>query len=179
MEKLLDRSVGSPSALNEVVPFVYEQLRRVAQSRLRKRCRDCMLDPTELVHEAYLHLSRMRSVVCENRPQFLALAGTIMSGILVDHLRARRARKRGGGLTAVVLTELASCADVSVKADLIDLDRVLCELELIGPQKACILKMRFFECRSVKEIAQCMGISPSTVKRDLVASQTWIRDRLL
>ncbi len=171
-------SAGSARALNDAVPEIYSELRRIAANRLRDRQRGCTLDPTALVHEAYLRLAESSPVIFENRSHFFALASLLMRTILIDHIRAKRAIKRGSDGVAVTLSGLPSESFPHAEPDLLDLDAALNDLASSYPRHAQIVEMRFFGGLSVEESAEALGISPATVKRDWTFAKAWIMERL-
>ncbi len=169
-------AAGDASALDRVFPDVYAELQRIAGNRFRARRLGQTIDPTGLVHEAYLRLSRSQPVEWQNRTHFFAVAATLMRRILVDHARARDAAKRGGGMS-VTLSEPTDQSTV-LSAELLDIDAAMNELAVLDPQQARIVEMRFFGGLSIEETAATLGISPATVKRDWAVAKTWIRRRL-
>jgi RNA polymerase sigma factor (TIGR02999 family) len=171
-------SGGNAAALNDALPQIYAELRRIAGSRLRAREKSCTLDSTALVHEAYLRLTQSSPVVCQNRAHFFALASILMRGILVDHIRAKHAHKRGSAGISVTLSDLPGEANLAVAPDLLDLDAAIDELSALYPRHATIIEMRFFGGLSVEEVAESLGISPATVKRDWTFAKTWMLRRL-
>lgn len=169
-------AAGDASALDRVFPDVYAELQRIAGNRFRARSLGRTIDPTSLVHEAYLRLSRSQPVEWQNRTHFFAVAATLMRRILVDHARARDAAKRGGGMS-VTLSEPTDRSAV-LSAELLDIDAAMNELAVLDSQQARIVEMRFFGGLSIEETAVTLGISPATVKRDWAVAKTWIRRRL-
>ena len=170
-------SSGNADALPRLLEIVYPELRRIAASRLRSERSDHTLQPTGLVHEAYMRLAHQPGKEWQNRTHFYAVAARVVRGVLVDHARARRRVKRGSGAIAVELSD----ANASVPApmvDLLDLDAALVELESIDAERARIVELRHFAGLSIDETADALGISPSTVKRGWLAAKTWIRHRL-
>ena len=171
-------SAGSAAGLNDAVPAIYSELRRIAAGRLRDRQKGCTLDPTALVHEAYLRLAESSPVIFENRSHFFALASLLMRTILIDHIRAKRAQKRGRDGIAVTLSDLPGEMFRHAEPDLLDLDAALSELADAYPRHAQIVEMRFFGGLSVEESAEALGVSPATVKRDWSFAKAWIMTRL-
>ena len=169
-------SGGNAGALNQAVPEIYGELRRIAASRLRAQQKGCTLDPTALVHEAYLRLAESSPVIYESRSHFFALASLLMRSILIDHVRAKKAYKRGSGGVAVTLHEIPG--ESGREPDLLDLDAALNQLSAAYPRHAQIVEMRFFGGLSVEEAADALGISPATVKRDWTFARAWIIERL-
>ena len=158
---LRDASEGDQNALDRLMPLVYGELRKIAASYLRQERKDHTLQPTALVHEAYLRLTHQKDVAWQNRAHFFGIAAQMMRRILVDHARKRRPRSatpaRGRSATAEVETAPSA-------PELLALDRALEELEQIDPQQAKIVELRFFGGLTVEETAEVAGISPRTVK---------------
>jgi len=170
-------SGGSVAALNDALPEIYAELRRIAASRLRARQKGCTLDPVTLVHEAYLRLAESSPVIFENRSHFFAVASLLMRTILIDHIRAKGAAKRGGGIS-MTLSEAPGKPFEGGQPDLLDLDAALGELSVKYPRHAQIVELRFFGGLSVEESAEALGISTATVKRDWSFAKAWILERL-
>jgi RNA polymerase sigma factor (TIGR02999 family) len=168
---------GDRSALDELMPVVYGELRRVAESYLRRERRDHTLQPTALVHEAYLRLVDQRSVDWQNRAQFFGLAAQMMRRILVNHAEGRRASKRGGGAERVSLDEAVSFYEER-ELDLAALDEALDALAALDPQQARVVELRFFGGLTVEEVAEVLGLSPATVKREWDSAKLWLRRQL-
>jgi RNA polymerase sigma factor (TIGR02999 family) len=164
---------GSQSALDALIPLVYGELRRLAASYLRSDLPGHTLQPTALVHEAYLRLGG-RAPDCENRSQFYGIAAHLMRQILIDHARTRRAVKRGGRFEHLSLD-----GDLVVSrewdADLVALDEALERLAAIDARKAKVVEMRFFGGLSVQESAAALNVSEVTVRRDWQFAKTWLR----
>lgn len=171
-------SEGDGEAFSALLPLVYDELRRLARLRLRQERAGHTLQPTALVHEAYLRLSGLRELQLNNRAHFYGAAARVMRRVLVDHARKQRARKRGGGAQA--LADLASAADVTVdlRLDHEALDEALQALERIAPDKARVVELRYFGGLSVEETGEYLGISPATVKRHWSFARAWLFKRL-
>src|SRR5437588_3882725 len=144
-------SGGDKKALNELVPFIYSELRGLAAAYLRHERRDHTLQPTALVHQAYLSLVDQTHVQCHNRAQFFAIAANLMRHILVDHVRRHRAAKRGGG-NKVGLEEAAGVVQQG-EVDLVALDEALDKLARLDPRQSRIVELRFFGGLTEEEIA--------------------------
>jgi RNA polymerase sigma factor (TIGR02999 family) len=155
------------------MPVIYEELRRRAATHLRRERPGHSLQPTALVHEAYVRLVAQRSAAWENRVQFFAVASQIMRRILVDRVRRRRMGKRSGRWERVTL-DGAEAASPGVDVDLIDLDRALTQLAEFDPRKARIVELRYFGGLSLEESSQALGISVATVQRDWRAARAWL-----
>jgi RNA polymerase sigma factor (TIGR02999 family) len=169
-------SCGDKEALNELVPLVYRELRRLAAAYLRRERRDHTLQPTALVHEAYLRLIGQARVDCRTRAQFFGIAANLMRQILVNHAKGHRASKRAGGIR-VTLEEAAGVAPRR-DADLIALDGALERLALLDPRQSRIVELRFFGGLTEDEIAEIIGVSPFTVKRDWRIARAVLYDEL-
>jgi RNA polymerase sigma factor (TIGR02999 family) len=167
---------GDRRALDRVVDLVYEELRRLASSRLREERPDHTLGATALVHEAYLRLVDIEAAA-GSRAHFLALASRAMRRVLVDHARHRNARKRGGGQRPVTLDDaLHLAAEDAIR--FLDLDEALARLESLDPRQAAILEQHYFGGLSISEIAEATDLSRSTVKRDLRFARAWLAAEL-
>jgi RNA polymerase sigma factor (TIGR02999 family) len=157
-------SGGEREALNELVPIVQKELRGLAAAYLRRERRDHTLQPTALVHEAYLRLVNQTQVQCRNRAQFFAIAANLMRQILVDHARQHFAAKRGGG-NKVALDEAAAVTQRQ-GVDILALDEALGKLALLDPRQCQVVELRFFAGLTEGEIADLLDVSPITIKRD-------------
>jgi RNA polymerase sigma factor (TIGR02999 family) len=169
-------SCGDKEALNELVPLVYRELRRLAAAYLRRERRDHTLQPTALVHEAYLRLVDQARVDCHTRAQFFGIAANLMRQILVNHAKRHRAAKRGGG-NRVTLEEAAGVV-LQREANLIALDGALERLALLDPRQSRIVELRFFGGLTEDEVAEIVGVSPFTVKRDWRIARAVLYDEL-
>ena len=166
-------SDGSQDALDELMPLVYQELRKLARSYLRAERPEHTLQPTALVNEAYLRLVDQRNVRWQNRRHFFGIAAQLMRRILVDHARKRQSEKRGGGEALIPLDEAKG---VPVKArDLVALDDALKDFATIDPRSAKIVELRQFGGLSIDETADVLEISPATVKRDWTVAKAWLR----
>uniref|UniRef100_Q028D8 RNA polymerase, sigma-24 subunit, ECF subfamily n=1 Tax=Solibacter usitatus (strain Ellin6076) TaxID=234267 RepID=Q028D8_SOLUE len=157
-------------ALNELVPLVYSELRKIASGYLRRERPDHTLRTTALVHEAYIRLANQTHLECQGRTHFYAIAAHLMRQILVDHARERNAVKRGGG-NKVALEEADAALSEGRAVDLIQLDHALDKLAELDPRQSRIVEMRFFAGLTEDEIAEVLGIAPVTVKRDWRAAK--------
>lgn len=171
---------GSRGALDELVPFVYEELRALAHNHRRRWQGDETLGTTALVHEAYLKLVGQRAIRAETRAHFLAVAAKAMRHILSNYARDRRTRKRGGGLEQMPFDEakLAPTQVLLASDDayqLMALDEALRALEQIDPRQSKVVECRFFGGMTVEETAVALGISPRTVQRDWAVAQAWLQ----
>ncbi|HZO53231.1 MAG TPA: sigma-70 family RNA polymerase sigma factor [Bryobacteraceae bacterium] len=164
---------GSQAAFNELVPLVYDELRRIARRHLEHERAGHTLQTTALAHEAYIRLARVHDVRWHDRAHFFALAAQLIRRILVDYARARRYDKRGGGVGPLPLDEaLVFTAERS--RDLTALDDSLCALAKLDPRKARVVEMRFFGGLSAEEAAVVLGVSPDTVLRDWKLAKAWL-----
>lgn len=164
---------GDKEALDQLVPIVYEELRRQAARYLRRERVGHTLQTTALIHEAYLRLVDQKNVEWQNRAQFFGIAAQLMRRILVDHARTKKRAKRGGSDIRVSLGE----ADAFVKAqelDVVALNEALERLEQIDEQQSKIVELRFFSGLTVEETAAVLNISPATVKRDWSMAKAWL-----
>src|SRR5690349_17367607 len=164
-ELLRDWGKGNPAALDQLTPLVYSELRRLAIAYMRRERAGHTLQPTALIHEAYLRLIDQKQPEWESRSQFYRFAAHLMRQVLVDHARARRARKRAHGER--VPLEAAAAIGVERPADLIELDEALNRLEQFDRRKAEVVELKFFGGMTENEVAQAIGISERTLRRDL------------
>lgn len=163
--------------LPELLPRIYQDLRRLAARYLSRERADHTLQPTALVHEAYLRLTEQDRVRWRNRNHVLGVAAQLMRRVLVDHARAHKAQKRGGDETRVPLDEaIASVAGGSV--DLLDLDDALNRLAALDPRQARIVDLRYFGGLSIEDTAEVMSLSPATVKREWQMARAWLHRAL-
>ena len=170
---LLESSKGDKKALDRLMPAVYGELRKLAESYLQSERPDHTLQATALVHEAYLRLIDQRNVDWKNRAQFFALAAKMMRRILVNHAEAHKAAKRGGPAQKLSLDEAISFF-TEQHIDLLDLNEALDRLALLDERQSQIVELRFFGGLAVEEIADVMKISPATVKRDWKMAKAWL-----
>lgn len=170
-------SEGDQQALEQVLPLVYGELRRIASNQLRRERKDHTLAPTALVNELYLRLVDQRRTSWQNRAHFFGLAAQLMRRILVDYARTRSAGKRGGGVARIPLDEVLdgdALPDDSGVADVLAIDDALERLASIDPDQARIVELRFFGGLNVDEIAAVLGRSPRTVKREWRLARAWL-----
>ena len=174
---LSDWSRGNPDALNDLLPLIYAELRRMAAGQLRKERPGHTLPATALVHEAYLRLVSQRQVDWQNRAHFFGVAAQLMRRILVDHARRHSASKRGDGIARVSLDEAGHVAapdEMSVLA----LDAALDRLSQLDRGLAQIVELRAFGGLTVEEAADVLDVSPSTAKRDWRTAKAWLHREL-
>lgn len=174
---LLQWGTGDRSALDKLLPLVYDQLRRLAQSYLRRNRNSSTLQPTVLVHEAYLKLINQEQTSWQNRAQFFGLAAKIMRDLLVDHARRARAAKRGGDNFSLSLSEADQIGN-SPNLDLLALNEAMDELAKFKPRHCQIIEMRFFGGLTIEETAEVLAISHATVERDWNFARTWLYRQL-
>ena len=174
---LLDWSDGDERARDEMLPLVYDELRRLAARYLLRERRDHTLQPTALVHEAYLRLVDQRQVNWKNRAQFVGLAAVMMRRILVNHARDRAAAKRGGDMQKVPLSD-ADEPGTPQDVDVIVLHEALDQLGAIDPRKSRIVELKFFGGLTTNEIAEVLQLSPATIERDWSFARAWLYDAI-
>lgn len=170
---LKELSNGNQDALAELIPVVYDELRRLAAYYLRRERSNHTLQATALVHEAYLRLVDQRHVDWKNRNHFFGVAAQLMRRVLLMHAREHQAAKRGGGAQKISLDETAILSPAQAE-QLVFLDELLNQLASLDPQQERIVELRFFAGMSVEETAELMGISTATVKRDWVMAKAWL-----
>jgi RNA polymerase sigma factor (TIGR02999 family) len=170
---LIDWNNGNRQALDELLPLVYDELRRVAARYLQRERPGHTLQGTALVHEAYLRLIDQTRVRWQNRAHFLGVAAQMIRRILVDHARAKQSAKRGGIAMKLSLDESIEAPERR-EVDLGALDDALEDLGKIDPQQTRVVELRFFTGLSIEETAEALSISPATVKRDWVVARAWL-----
>jgi RNA polymerase sigma factor (TIGR02999 family) len=168
---------GYAGASDALFTRVHQELRRLAAAHMRHERPEHTLEPTALVHEAYLRLVDQRETSAENRAHFFGTAAQVMRRILIDHARARRAEKRGGDQVRV---DLEHALDIAAGGDesLLDLDAALARLTEIDPRRARVVELRFFGGLTIEEIAEFMGVGARTVDRDWRVARAWLRREL-
>jgi RNA polymerase sigma factor (TIGR02999 family) len=171
---LAEWAKGNAQALEQLTPLVYDRLRQLAASYLRKERQGHTLQPTALVHEAYLRLVDQAKQNWQSRAHFYGVAARLMRQILVDHARQRRAGKRAGSRVRVSLDQALSF-EKARSADLIALDMSLNALEKIDARKCKAVELRYFGGLSLEETAQALEISLITVRRDLKMAEAWLQ----
>ena len=169
--------VGNERAGEELLSQVYAELKKLAAAQLRRERRDHTLQTTALVHEAYVRLFDQRGLDWRDRAHFFGLAATMMRRVLIDHARARSARKRARPDEAPITIAAGHDGD-RADVELLDLDRALSRLEASYPRQAKVVEMRYFADLEVEEIAVCLEISPATVKRDWQFARAWLSSDL-
>jgi len=174
---LIEWNNGRNGALQDLLPLVYGELRRLAAQRLRRERPDHTLQPTALVHEAYIRLVDQRRVRWQNRAHFYGVAAHVMRRILVDRARARKADKRGKGWERVTLVGEKTPSG-SRDVDVLALDEALQRLAALDPQQERIVELRYFGGLTLDETAEVIGISTATVKREWAIAKAWLRAEL-
>jgi RNA polymerase sigma factor (TIGR02999 family) len=164
---------GDRLALDELLPLVYGELRRIAGRYVRRERQGGTLQATALVHEAYVRLAKDTDLSFQNRAHLLGIAARAMREILVERARARGARKRGGGDARVTLDE-AMLADDAVEVDTLALHDALEKLAALDRQQEQIVELRFFGGLTIEETGEVLGISPATVKRGWAVARAWL-----
>lgn len=178
---LADWRNGDSTALNQLLPVIYNELRQQAERYLRRERPGHTLQATALVNEAYLRLVDQTQVNWENRAHFFGAAANLMRQILIQHARAKHAEKRGGDAQKLYLDEVSGLADNLSKEqnlDLLALDDALNTLASIAPQQSRVVELRFFAGLSIEETAEALGISPATVKREWNMAKAWLHREL-
>jgi RNA polymerase sigma factor (TIGR02999 family) len=177
---LSQASAGDPKAISQLMPLVYDELRRLAASYLRRERPGQTLQATALVHEAYVRLIGEKPQRFHNRSHFLAIAALSMRQILVQRARRRKAAKRGGDPDRITLDEqlLPAAAGATAEIDLVALDGALDRLGTLNERQAKIVELRYFGGMSVEETAEALSISPATVKRDWTLARAWLKREL-
>lgn len=170
-------NAGDRSARDALLPLVYADLRAQAEAYFRAQRDNHTLQPTALVHEAYLRLMGNTDIAWEGRSHFLAVAAMAMRNVLADHARRRRAEKRGGAWDRVTLTGLGSDGGER-QIDALDLDDALKALAEVDERQARIVELRFYGGLTVEEVAHVLEVSSGTVALDWRMARAWLRNRL-
>lgn len=175
-----DLRAGRAGAVDEVLPLVYDELRAIAARHMRRERPGHTLQPTALVHDAFLKLVDQTRVEWQDRAHFFAIASQAMRRILVDHARARAAAKRGAGAARVSTDDTVVLADQPPLSpeDLLALDAALSELAAFDAGQARIVELRYFGGLTIEEAAEAMNISPATLKREWSMARAWLHRRL-
>ena len=173
-QMLVDWGNGDQSALNKLIPLVYDELRRMAHHYMARESPDHTLQTTALVNDAYLRLTDQKRTSWQNRAQFFGIAAQLMRRILVDHARSHTYAKRGGGTIKVPLDETAVVGPQRA-ANILALDEALNQLAVIDARKCQIVELRYFGGFTVEETATLLGVSEVTVMRDWSLAKAWLR----
>lgn len=168
---------GDADALVQLLPLVYDELRRVARARLRQERPGHTLQATALVHEAYLRLMGPGHPTPQNRTHLFAVAARLMRQILVDHARKKQARKRGGGATVITLPDATLAPEIAL-VDILALDEALGELTALDPRLCQVVELKFFAGLNINETAAALKVSTATVERDWTVAKAWLHQRL-
>ena len=170
---------GDHTALDVLLPAVYDELHRQAERYMRGQSAGHTLQATALVNEAYLKLVDQRETEWTSRTHFLGVAAKAMRSILVDHARARQAAKRGSGAARLTLGQVGGgVADRNAEVDVLDLDEALRRLAELDPEKGRLVELRYFGGLSIEESAEVLGVSPATLKRHWSTARAWLRREL-
>ena len=169
---------GDEGALEELLPLVYDDLRRQAKRYMRAQPAGHTLQTTALVHEAYLRLVGQSAVAWNGRAHFFGVAAKAMRSILVDHARARHAAKRGGSAHAITLDDAGGIAGPEPSVDVLALDEALGRLAEQDARKSRLVELRYFGGLGIEEAAAVLGVSPATAKRDWTTARAWLRREL-
>lgn len=164
---------GDKEALDQLVPLVEAELRRLARGYMRGERQGHTLQTSALVNEAYLKLVEQKYMRWQNRAHFLAICAQLMRRILVDYARQRQSQKRGGGAPQVTLAEAESLSDERT-TDLVALDEALTSLAELDPRRAQVVELRFFGGLNIEETAEVLKVSPTTVERDWTVAKAWL-----
>jgi RNA polymerase sigma factor (TIGR02999 family) len=157
---------GGRESLDEFLPVVYSELRRLAKSYLDRERDNHTLQPTALVHEAYLRLIGQKEIDWQNRAHFFGVSARLMREILIEYARMKNRQKRGGGFQTQILLDDAVSFDSGKELDVVSVDDALSKLEKLDERQGRIVEMKFFGGLTVEEIAEVLSISPATVKRE-------------
>jgi RNA polymerase sigma-70 factor, ECF subfamily len=175
---LLDWSCGDRAALDQLMPLVYQELHKLAGSYLRNERPNHTLQPTALIHEAYLRMIGNDMPEWQSRAHFFGVAARLMRQILVEHARTRHAVKRGGDQQKISLEDAPQVFVQSDAAELLALDYALTKLAAFDDRRSRILELRAFGGMSVEETALVLGVSETTIKREMRLAQAWVRREL-
>lgn len=170
-------SAGDRQALDRLLPAVYDHLRRMAERELRRERVGHTLSPTALVHEAYLKLVQLDRITWQGRAHFFGACAQAMRRILISHARHRKADKRGAGTVHASLDDVVVAASERPEA-LLALDEALERLAALSPRQAKVVECRYFAGMEIEEVAEVVGASPATVKRDWTAARAWLNREL-
>lgn len=169
---------GEKSGLDQLTPYIYGELRRLAGGISRMQAPGQTLQATALVHEAYLRLAEYPGLAWRNRSHFFGIAARCMREILVDHARSRGAAKRGGRVEKVQLDEISVVGDKGSVPEILDLDRALTTLAEMDARKCRVVELRYFGGLTTAEIAEVLEVSTATVDRELRVAQAWLHRQL-
>jgi RNA polymerase sigma-70 factor, ECF subfamily len=173
-QMLLELTDGNQEVVNQILPHIYDELRRLASSYLRRERSNHTLQPTALVHEAYMKLIDQSRVKWQNRAHFFGIAAQVMRRILMDHARKHTAEKRGGEAELLPIEEEILIVSHDKSAELIALDDALQQLSEIDERKAKIVELRYFGGLSIEETAEVLGVSVPTINREWRMAKAWL-----
>jgi RNA polymerase sigma factor (TIGR02999 family) len=168
---------GDAGARERLLPLVYDELRRVARARLRREAPGHTLQPTALVHEAYLRLLAPGEATPRNRTELFGMAARLMREILVDHVRRKKALKRGGAAVKISLHDAVAAPEIPI-IDILALDEALDELNARDARLCQVVELKFFAGLTIDEAADALHVSPATVERDWIVAKAWLHQRL-
>lgn len=174
---LKDWSGGNRASADVLLALVYDELRKIASQYLRKERSGHTLQPTALVHEAYIKLIDISDINWQDRAHFFAVSANVMRHILVDHARAKLSEKRGGSAQRIELDDAISFSG-KPDVDVLAVDEALKKLAEFDPQQSRIVELRFFGGLTIEETAHVVGISPATVKREWAMAKAWLHRSL-
>ena len=177
-ELLLQLSKGNRSVVDDIFPLIYDELRGLANKYLRRERHNHTMQPTALVHEAYMKLVDHTRINWQNRAHFLGMSANIMRQILIDHARRHRAEKRGGEHENLQLEETFVVVSKEKPVDLLALDEALENLAKIDPVKSRLVELRYFGGLTVEETAEVLGVSEITVKRHWRMAKAWLAEAI-
>lgn len=163
---LVEISSGGRESMEELLPLVYGELRRLANSYLSQERSDHTLQPTALVHEAYLRLIGQKEIDWQDRAHFFSVSARLMREILIDYARAKNRQKRGGDFKTQIALDSAISFSSTQELDVIAVDEALTKLEELDERQARIVEMKFFGGMSIEEISEVLSVSPATIKRE-------------
>jgi RNA polymerase sigma factor (TIGR02999 family) len=169
---------GEVSAIDELLPLVYEQLRVMARAQLRREDTGATLGATALVHEAYFRLTEREQLAPKDRSHFFAIAAQSMRRVLIDQARARKRQKRGLGVVPISLDEVDALLTIEAADELTALDEALDRLEQVNARAARVVERRFFGGLTLEETAESLGVSLKTVHRDWLLARAWLRKEI-
>jgi len=169
---------GKQDVAGQLVPLIYEELRRIAGAQMRRERPGHTLQATAVVHEAYMRLAGEQDVPWQNRAHFFAIAAKTMRQVLLDYARQRHAGKRGGEGVQKVEIDVELLIGANRIEDIVALDEVVTRLSKLDPQQGRIVELRFFAGLNVEETAEVMGISDTTVKREWRSAKAWLHREL-
>lgn len=170
---LIEWRDGDETALDRLIPIVYDEMRRLARYYMRRERREHTLQTTALINEAYIRLVDHKGMRWQNRAHFYAVAAQAMRRVLVDHARSRHYEKRGGGARTLELDEAAAVAQEQA-AEMVALDEALTDLAAVDPRQSKVVELRYFGGMSVEETAEVLEVSAVTVMRDWRAAKAWL-----